>query len=176
MFLSKVKLIAKNVFFTLFPTDDLTQVQTYGKSTFDKVRLTLAQDYIIFEVKACKEAIVALTQVPGQVTKDAWVITFGTEDNTKTSVSQKGSSGVSTSYDTKDILHCDEYREFWVRWADSKLDLGQGNSTGENGIAEIQLGDDSNIYPFVIFDTGADAQGSWKFLSDAGRLLFYAGL
>ena len=122
---------------------------------------------------ACQEAMISFSQVPGQVDKDTIIISLGTESNSKSEIKQIGESITSKSFDTADILKCDDYQAFWVRLIGSTLDFGKGKKIGEDAIGGVTLtqvrADEPRLYPFASFDTGKAEPGLWRFPSQAGK-------
>lgn len=132
--------------------------------------MTLTQQNLIFSVRACQEAIVALSRVPGQVDTDTWVITFGTAGNTKTTIVEQGTSMPPAEFPSENIIHCVRMTTLWVQWVGATLTFGTGNTTGQNQIGGVSAQDDIHITAMSLA-TGNDEPGFWNILSTAGWFL-----
>ena len=90
----------------------------YGKtqpSNDDKYlwMTNLPETYVRFKVQACEEIQINLLQyVEG--TDGGYEILIGGEENQMTSITNKWADGDGSSASTPDILHCEEFRWFWV--------------------------------------------------------------
>ena len=75
---------------------------------------------------------------------------------------------IEVDFDTPDILSCDVYRWFWIRWAAGYFEVGKGHLVG----AELVMSwkdDDPRAVQALTVSTGFDAEGSWVFNSYEGK-------
>ena len=131
------------------------------------------RQYFQFEVKSCAEALIALTEIAGNITWHAYEVKIGVNNN-KTYIYDAEHKTIVAQASTPEILSCEEFRPFWVAWTD----VGPGRSihvgTGQVGekpyvIEYIKLREDAHIRA-VSLDSVKEAD--WRFPDDAGNMLF----
>ncbi len=92
------------------------------------------QTYLVFGVKACFSAKVALTEWRGpQWEENSYVIVIGNAESVasqKSLIRFKSNGDNMIIVDTPSILSCDETRFFWVSWKDHLIEVGQGTRVG----------------------------------------------
>jgi hypothetical protein len=81
--------------------------------------------YVEFEVRTCSDGHILLGTYLFDET-NGYEIVLGGYDNTKSDI-RRGSHGpILLQVDTPDIMNCDEFLSFWVRWGNSSLEIGSG--------------------------------------------------
>ena len=90
------------------------------------------RSYYVFKVKACQEAYVKLAHRLGRTDIDSYEVRIGTESNTKTVIIPDPKNSHQESVDSPDVLHCNEYRPFWISWLYGTLYVGKGTHVWEN--------------------------------------------
>ena len=95
-------------------------------------------DLFFFTVQACEQAIVILSQVPGQLSSEGVIITLGAEKNTVTTMQQLGKQNRARA-ETPGILSCASPRAFWLQWRQNRLKLGHGSYGDADGTYFIHL-------------------------------------
>ena len=75
--------------------------------------------FFIFSVSVCSDASVALSNRPGEAKYDAYVVTLGTQANSKSEIMKGGK--VVREVPTPNILQCAEMRRFWISWKNSNI-------------------------------------------------------
>ena len=60
------------------------------------------------------------------------MIRIGTENNTKSTITIAGNDFDEAVFDTVDVLHCDEHRDFWVSWNSRTVSFGNGTTIDAN--------------------------------------------
>ena len=88
--------------------------------------------HLTFSARACDNVHVLLSTALMNVSAEAsYEIVIGGYDNTMSDI-RKGAHGqVVTQASTPNILNCEEFLPFWVRWENSELTVGSG-SLGSN--------------------------------------------
>lgn len=82
-------------------------------------------NYLTFSVRTCDNAHLMLSAEMLDTT-NAYEIVLGAFSNTKSDI-RRGSHGPPlVQVDTPNIMKCDEYLPFWVRWENKTLQLGYG--------------------------------------------------
>ena len=69
-------------------------------------------------------------------------VVLGGWDDSRSVIRELGSDSFYTWAQTRDILHCAEYRQFWVSWRGDVLKVGRGPVYGQQvrGIMVIITG------------------------------------
>lgn len=72
-------------------------------------------------------------------------IALGVNDNTKSLI--KYPSQVKNLFETftEKLLHCNEFRTFWVKWADNYVSVGRGPVVGEQRFMDVKESGTSGI-------------------------------
>ena len=96
-------------------------------------------------------------------------ILIGSEDNTKTQMRYAGSKEVIEEIDSPDILHCNDYKTFWVRWERYATELGEGPNVGEQKILEIPHERHHGLHVnYFMLASGMSSAASWEIEENAG--------
>ncbi len=103
------------ILFTII-ADNYIIVYTDGEMDFFQRTWTLTSDYILFAVRACEEAHIALTNVPGDEYQLAYFIKLGIEGNTKSQIIKRAISEEDIIFNTPDILSCETMNTLWIEW------------------------------------------------------------
>lgn len=123
------------------------------------------EPFLNFEVRACKNAIVALVSSDK---KTIYEIVIGSRDNTMTQI-RKGRMGAvvaSTAAATGIVkpADCKRNRPYWISWKDGKITVGTGNEVGKDTVLSYSL-ESSFAAKFVAVTTMGDP-GYWRFDTD----------
>ena len=119
-----------HVLLLLFCLENYYAVST--KHDLPMYQFTLATDreYFIFSLKACEDAYVILTTVPGITEDNSYHIVMGAQSNSMTEIHKQSPQSETKSFSTQDILSCSEMRPFWIRWVSGSIELGTGDDVG----------------------------------------------
>lgn len=129
-----------------------------------------------FDVAACKNALIYLTTTVGEITKDAYEITLGADDNRKVLL-KKAKDGEFEQVREVNLfssLECGIAHPFWVTWADGWIKMGRG----ETYMYEFLVWEDPDEdYPriYALSLTNGDEDGDddgnavWRFKRDQGQ-------
>lgn len=77
----------------------------YGVSMF-----TTLLGQVLFEVTACSDVFMALSLVPGDLSKDSYEIAIGAESNSRTFIRSRVGGQIMASAATPRVLSCTESR------------------------------------------------------------------
>ncbi len=83
-----------------------------------------------FKVKACGQALIAMSRVEGLTSRDTCEVRLGTYSNSKSEMVCDGPT-VDTA-DTPDVLGCHEDRAFWIAWQGGVFRAGSGGQAFRN--------------------------------------------
>ena len=122
---------------------------------------------MVFGVKACHSAMLAFSRAPGVTDTNAWVLTIGSQSNTKSTLEKKGGSSQQT-YDSPDVLSCDSMRMFWIQFRDSAISFGKGESLGQNAIGTLTTTDTAN-YNSLALATDMSVMGQFSLLTESSK-------
>jgi hypothetical protein len=82
---------------------------------------------------ACRDAHVALTQQFDNLQSPTYEIIIGGNGNKNSFIRDGNTFEEFYRVDSVDVLNCNEYRTFWVRWnVDSRLAVGRGAIVNKN--------------------------------------------
>jgi hypothetical protein len=92
------------------------------------------QSELVFGVMACKEAHVALSNVPGIVTHLTYELVIGMADNSLTALKNGVDGPLLSQTSSPGILDCDTVRMFWISWAGGAISFGKGTIPESNRV------------------------------------------
>ncbi len=143
--------------------DDLILMTSEGVSDFTENVFTVADDFVVFSVKASGNALVALSHIPGGISSNTYKITYG-----DTTVIERADIDVKQTFPTPGLLNENEYTDLWITWAMNALYIGNGTIVGES---EIGIFMDEEMFEIhsASFTTGEGVQGMWRMALHAGR-------
>ena len=138
--------------------------------TYEHFWLVSEVDYLLFNVRACAQASVAITKAPYVTENDnCFEVVIGYNDNLqtviRTTVGDDGSTVASA--DTPDVLDCNFPRPFWLSWFGGHIKLGQGHVLDEQLLVDYNDGDVRTIGA-KSFGSYIDDNAFWHVLKDAG--------
>ena len=138
-----------------------TVKQPDTERAFEDVWLTVTgRTNAVFSVKACTDAHVALSEVPGLFTTKTYEIIIGGYSNAYSKIRLGRDIDLKTEY-TQNILNCNEFRYFWVSWKDGIIEMGAGLVVGSGQVIRYQ-----NPEPFLINGFGISTvevtDGVWR--------------
>ena len=123
-----------------------------------------------FSVTACKEAIVVLSQTPGDTLKSAYELTIGSSDNTKSVLKKVVDEEfeIVAEVNSFDILDCSIATSFWITWSDGIIKVGRG----DRFMYQFLIWEDpEENYPRIhaISLTNENNNALWRFQRDQGK-------
>ncbi|CAH1779588.1 unnamed protein product [Owenia fusiformis] len=119
---------------------DALIVRVADPFVFEWIEVSLFQkDYFTFEVKAWLEVRLLLSEIYGRSDNKVYEIGLGVRGNQASSISTiaLGSKGVEVP--TQSILNGNEYRQFWISWANGNVQVGRGSVRGQNTFMSYQV-------------------------------------
>lgn len=139
--------------------------KTTGTGQYDHLWLTTNEtNSAVFLLKSCTEARILLSNELDQST-DSYQLIIGGNNNRVTAIEliKQGSSTVVRFKETFQILSCDHYRPFWLKWDESSIEAGQGLDVGDRRVISYEnYYGTLNIHALGI-TTSASTSGEWIF-------------
>ncbi|XP_048251802.1 uncharacterized protein 5-like [Haliotis rufescens] len=109
--------------------------QQIPASSFRKV--TGGSSTLVFLVKTCHDANIALHTHPNKTNTDAYEIVVGGYANSKSFIRRcRGCAQMAPCYESF-ILSCNEYRPFWLSWKKDVISIGKGQTVGHQTFMEL---------------------------------------
>lgn len=144
-------------------------VYTELERDFNQATVTPSGESFQFQVKACMDLHIFLTQNPGSVEAYAYQIVLGSDDNQKSSIRKKEPYQHTETFDTPNVLNCESYLDFWLSWTSNIIEMGTGVTTGNNMLFSWR--DVSNPYPINVLSLASRHSGQvvWQFLRESGE-------
>ena len=145
------------------PTATFVAISTTEERSFRTTWVTVTdREYIVFAVKTCQEAIIALSDIPGITTYHSYIVNIGHDNNTASSIRDADTGAVMDTVSTPGILDCKEGQTFWVGWGEGFLAVGSGGRVGSGRFLQYYNVD---VYPVnsLAFGTGTTSDGEWEF-------------
>ncbi|XP_046356480.2 uncharacterized protein LOC124135256 [Haliotis rufescens] len=99
-------------------------------------KITGGTSSIVFLVKACHDANIALHTRPNTTDTDAYEIIVGGWTNTFSCIRRCFFCPLIDSYKESSILSCHEYRPFWLSWKKDVISVGKGQIVGHQTFIE----------------------------------------
>jgi len=152
-------------------SDEFYRVYTESSYDFDHVVLLTERKYLVFFVKACQNAHVILSHLPGVVDSLAYNITLGASGNTKSVVHKLPPQETTKEYDTPGVLQCEnsEGTPFWMLWSEYTIRVGRGTEIDSSEL--FSWTDTQSIVTHAIALASRDsAPAVWKFPKDSGKI------
>ena len=141
-----------------------------GDSYFDSLWFELPfydlEAFVMFRVRACDTARVALSAFHGNTNSQTYEIVIGGWGNTRTVLRRSVKGSIVAEAETIDIVHCDYFRSFWVyqsREVGGNIEIGSGSVLGE-GVLLSWVDDNPYAVTSVSLSTGNGAKGEWEVL------------
>lgn len=146
--------------------------QESNERAFEDIWLTVTgRTNAVFSVKACTDAHVALSEIPGLFTTNTYEIIIGGYGNAESKI-RLGRDTELKSESTPQILNCNDFRYFWVSWAGGVIEMGSGLYVGQSQVIRYV-----NPNPFLInglsLSTLEVTDGVWRIDNVGGKVHFY---
>jgi len=89
---------------------------------------------LIIGVHACRDATIALSEIPGILAHRTYELVIGANDNTQT-ILKRGVKGAAIFIaETPGILDCQTSRILWATWNKDGISFGKGSVVGQNRV------------------------------------------
>ena len=110
----------------------------HGEVEFTNKTWSVNNDRLVFMLRGCNDAMLALNYIPGDVSMLSYIIYIGIDGNSKTRLVKKGFEDLfNHTYDSPDIINCWEDRAFWVHWGGSYIEFGKGTTPGSEPVGTL---------------------------------------
>lgn len=119
---------------------------------------------MIFEVKACDSAFVALSTYTFTTTEAMYEIEL---TNSRSYIRKAEDGSVVVEGENGAILHCSEFRTFWIEWGDhTHIYIGEGPDVDRHTLLKFE--DSNHMIKAVSFSTANSNEGEF-------HIMYYAG-
>lgn len=110
-------------------TDNMYTIYTNSTNAFDHFVLTTDQKAFLFTVNACRDVYLFLTHLPGVTDFEAYRITLGVDENTRSSIYKTLPN--ETTFDASTNIFTCSPKSLWVTWADGTISVGEGSDVNQ---------------------------------------------
>ena len=123
---------------------------------------------MILGIQACRDASIALSEIPGILAHHTYELVIGAGDNTQT-ILKRGVRGttVFTSI-TPGILDCQHSLIFWTTWNSNSISFGKGSVVGQNRVLYYRDNSFPQISALSVM-TPPTVRGVWGFYTFTGK-------
>ena len=125
---------------------------------------------MVFQVKAGNDAHIGLAASVGNTDSRVYEVVIGGNNNTQSFIRRSPQANNEVLAETKDILSANEYRTFWIRWANNNLEVGEGSNIGVSKFMSWDDISDPHSVTGLSLSTGWGATGDWQFSYITGEL------
>lgn len=118
-------------------------------------------NYVIFDVQACTNALVALQHIPGSPHYESYEIAIGIDGAKGVAMRiETGGDNVIEAAKEMELIKCDEYTTFWALWNSEEkgFHFGRGSSVLRNTLFNY-VPDTYMVPNAVSFNTGQTGNG-----------------
>ncbi|ELT97145.1 hypothetical protein CAPTEDRAFT_193482 [Capitella teleta] len=151
--------------FTNIYTDNVHNYTKQGLSVFGKQSM-------VFRLKACSDGHIALIAAWGQHFNVTDIV-IGCCSNTASMIRSGETQIHYADALTPEILHCGEFRTFWIHWGGGFILVGQGPVVGEQELMRARrVGTLDFPVVFASFSTGWGHTGVWQIPQNQGYFLY----
>ncbi|XP_056004596.1 C3 and PZP-like alpha-2-macroglobulin domain-containing protein 8 [Ostrea edulis] len=129
-------------------------------------------NHVIFDVKACNDAHVILSEQHSDV-NNSYEIVIGGWGNTKSVIRTCKQCQPRTSF-IGNPLSCDSFKSFWISWENGAIRVGRGHIIGHGEFMKW-TDPSSHLVNYVGISTWPGSSTEWKIPTDPLRGLFWLG-
>ena len=141
-------------------------VKTPARFGFDTLWLRQVQkSSVVFGVRTCNDAILALSEEMQQVS-NSYEIIIGGYSNQRSEIRPNVQTVPVTWLDTPDILSCNETRFFWVSWEGGVIEVGLGLRVGQRRFLFWKDLSPRNVT--AVGFSSWDKENDWEFTHNEG--------
>lgn len=145
--------------------------KTGDRSYSSFVNSVSGSDSVVFGVKACKDARLALSEIPGITTYNTYEVIIGFDSNTQCSIATSvGAEPVVSAY-AHNALDCEVLKYFWVSWRKNALELGFGSAVGSGTILRWASAVMHPVNAISVM-TPEEVSATWEFRVAQGKFWF----
>ena len=125
---------------------------------------------LVFAVSACKDVHVALSEIPGILTRFTYELIIGASENSMT-VLRNGINGPTlTQSSTSNILNCSSQRLFWLSWAGGVVSFGSGLVVQQSRVLYYKNPSPHSVNALSVMTPGG-VLGNFTFENFAGKFI-----
>lgn len=147
---------------------DTYSVFTQSDYRYDYTWVQPTGSSVEFRVRTCNDGHILLSSSLLDVA-DGYEIVLGGYDNTRSDI-RRGSHGtILLQVETPDIMNCDEFLPFWVRWGSGSVEVGSGRLDGHL-IMQVYDAEQPHIQALTV-TSWISAPAEYQFLQSYGRIL-----
>ena len=142
---------------------------TPSRKSYQYMYMSTDSRFFVFRVKACNDAVIALSKEPGVVTDNTYELVIGGEQNKAIYVRKiiAGTNETKRRMSRDNLLSCSEFRPFWVTWRSSIITVGRGLTIGYENIFNWQDSEPMTVTGIAL-TTDMGATGMWEIQQDQG--------
>lgn len=130
----------------------------------------IGQNWVVFQVKACRDAHVALSEMFNNVQTRTYEIIIGGNGNQNSFIRDDNTFGEVQRVDTPNIMDCDNFKTFWVKWGVMyRITVGEGALVDSRTFLNY-VDVDRRSYEGFTVSTYYDITGVWDFSFIDGKL------
>ena len=129
----------------------------------------LGDNAVTFKAQMSKDAYITLMEYPGVTHYNTYEVVIGL-DNSVTEVYDTPGGTRLVSANTPGILSGSSLRDFWIRWEDKVLEVGTGNTPGNNRVLFWQMNTPYYDVRTAAFSTMGSQHGTWELKRTTGEL------
>lgn len=159
---------------SVFSAESMVHYQTDGNTYDSFITSVAAAEHVVFGVKACQEARLALTEIPGITTRTAYEVTIGAQDNTKCSIASSVRGDIKQEVACSGALSCDNIKYFWISWHDGRVEVGMDSTVGSRRMMTWTPPGMHTINAVSVM-TPEETRGTWEFRVNQGQCKLNSG-
>ena len=121
-------------------------------------------------LKAAGDAHIALSAVYSELERKTWEITIGADKNTKSTIKDGAMGQIKIEALTMNIVTENDFRYFWISWADNHLEVGRGAQYGYGRFLHWHVPPNKQFHINCLgVSTGKASRGQWEFAELLGN-------
>lgn len=157
-------------YFAMFCAGNTFSVFTNNEYRFNYTWLQPTGNHLMFNVRTCDNVHVLLSTALMNVSAEmSYEVVIGGYDNTISDI-RKGAHGpIVVQVDTPNILKCDEFLPFWIKWENSAITVGHGD-LGSNVFMQYSEANMASSFVATV-SSWTTAPAEYHFLESQGKKL-----
>ena len=146
-----------------FPVSTVSAT-TVPSHTYNQLSKSMfGQNAFVVRVQACRDAHIALSELFNNVQSRTYEIIIGGNANMNSFIRDAETFHEKIRVDTPNILDCNNYRTFWVKWeSDYTVTVGQGAVINRNTFLDWNDAE-QRVFRGITISTYYGAEGLWEF-------------
>ena len=153
------------------------RVFTEDKHNYNQLSKSIVnQNSLVFQVQACRDAHVALSELFNNIQTRTYEIIIGGNGNTNSFLRDFATGQEKIKIDTPNIMDCNNYKAFWVKWAaDGRITVGEGAVVGQRTFLDW-VDPEQRVFRGMTISTWNGATGLWdlSFLEGDFYFLYFS--